>query len=195
MAMTNQAQAPAAPRQRRPRGWFIALASLGLGTLVILSVCLALFFSAVSNFISPKEHGAGATHVGLKPVKYGDWDHRVVFAIVFEHDDVDKRPEVKSGDGSASQGSTTEYFGYISSPMRVEWSCRTTDAATGVMAINQQKFQLADGSLFLVSTREGTARVTQVKRRTAERTVGTLKNDLAADPDVARFIDSQARAE
>ena len=173
------------------------MASLGFGALVILTVGLGgyLFFPAVSRFISPKEHVAGGTHLGLKPVRYGDWDQRVVFAIVFDHDDVDKRPEVKSADGSASQGSTTEYFGYISSPMRVEWSCRTTDAATGVMAINQQKFQLADGSLFLVSTREGTARVTQVKRRTAERTVGTLKNDLAADPDVARFIDSQARAE
>ena len=191
--MTNQFQAASVPRQRRTPRKFATLASLS--ALVILSVGAYLFFPALSNFILPKEHGAGGTHLGLKLVTYGAWDRRPVFAIVFDHDDVDKGPAVRSGGGSASQAWSTQYFGYISSPTLVEWSCRTADATTGVMTINQQNFQLADGSLFLVSTRDGTVRVTQLKRKTLELTVATLKNDLAADPDVARFIDSKPRAE
>jgi hypothetical protein len=48
----------------------------------------------------------------------------------------------------------------------VLWLCETTDGKTGIVTINDQKHDLAQGSLFLVSTRGGELRVLQLKRDT-----------------------------
>src|SRR5262249_415994 len=47
---------------------------------------------------------------------------------------------------------------------KVEWQCETADGKTGTMTINGSSYELANGSMFLVSTRGGKAEFRQVKR-------------------------------
>jgi hypothetical protein len=78
---------------------------------------------------------------------------------------------------------------------KVEYQCETADGKTGTMTINGSSYQLAKGSMFLVSTRGGKVEVRQVKRdllkvKPDQEAVEKLLKD---DADVASFFAEKAK--
>jgi hypothetical protein len=74
---------------------------------------------------------------------------------------------------------------------KVEWQCETSDGKTGSVKINGRAYDLAQGSLFLVSTKGGDVRVLQLKRDTLKLKVGNVQDSLEtlirSDEDIAPF--------
>ncbi|MBN1660311.1 MAG: hypothetical protein JXA93_18075, partial [Anaerolineae bacterium] len=73
-----------------------------------------------------------------------------------------------------------------------DWMLQTADGRTGEIRIGSDRYDLAAGTLFLVTTRDGALRVRQL----AHDLSGVAPNDGAvrafghADPDVAAFLDA-----
>jgi hypothetical protein len=79
---------------------------------------------------------------------------------------------------------------------RVEFHCETKDGKTGQATINGAGFELADGSLFLVSAEGEQCRVKQLKRD-----MGNVKFERESlelfgrnDPDMVEFFSKEANA-
>ena len=76
---------------------------------------------------------------------------------------------------------------------QVDWQCDTSDGKTGTVTLNGQVYDLAQGSLFLVSTKGTEARMLQLKRDTMKLKVGndpkvTLESLIKGDEEIGPFF-------
>jgi hypothetical protein len=106
---------------------------------------------------------------------------------------------VGSGPGrSGGKGTGPEkYEGQQKAPdgQKIDWQCETTDGKTGKMMINGSSYELAKGSLFLISTRDGQVRVRQLQRDLlkVKPDQEALESLLKNDPDVGPFFAEGAK--
>ena len=77
-----------------------------------------------------------------------------------------------------------------------QWRCETADGKTGRLEINDQKFDLSSGGLFLVSTKTGKAIITQIGAAISEIEDKDLKQIDAGleklattQPELMRFVE------
>ena len=77
------------------------------------------------------------------------------------------------------------------------WQIKTEDGRTAQFSINNQSFDLANGTVFLVSTVDGQTDILQLQRNLS----GVAANDQGvtqfslADPEISQFIQSTAPEE
>src|SRR5262249_46814913 len=78
---------------------------------------------------------------------------------------------------------------------KVEYQCETADGKTGTMTINGSSYELAKGSMFLVSTRGGKVEVRQVKRDLLKVALDqeSVEKLLRGNADVASFFAEKAK--
>jgi hypothetical protein len=125
---------------------------------------------------------------------YGVWkDDGLVFLILTDF--VGSSRDHSSGKGTGSD----KYEGRhkATDGQKVEWQCETADGKTGKMIINGSSYELAEGSLFLDSTRGGKVEVRQVQRdllkvKPDQESVEKLLNE---DADVGSFSAEKAKPE
>ena len=69
------------------------------------------------------------------------------------------------GTGNTYRGGEGKYQGELLAQdgVKVAWSCATQDGQSGTVAIDNQEFDLAAGALFLVSTKDNSAEVEQLR--------------------------------
>jgi hypothetical protein len=137
--------------------------------------------------------GNGSVKVGSTTANFQEWNGGVAVVIW---------TDIETGHtpGNASQGGlrATGSSGHISFSGQnssadgrlVEWRGETSDGKTGVVTINETQYDLAEGSLFLVSTVGRKARVRQLKRDWLGLRQGGegLKSLAKEDPEVKQFI-------
>jgi len=86
------------------------------------------------------------------------------------------------------------YSGLHSSPdgRRIEWQCQTKDGVAGSVSINGQDYDLANGTLVLVTVGEEKTTVKQLKRDTLkvkhENVVATLEDWLENDSEIMELF-------
>jgi hypothetical protein len=77
---------------------------------------------------------------------------------------------------------------------RVKCRCTTGDGRTGAVTIGDERFDLADGSLFLVSTRGTHSQVRQLQRDISKLKPDDLKQLARSDPQIIEFFESPVKA-
>lgn len=96
----------------------------------------------------------------------------------------------RSGGGSGNaQGQLRVRDGRV-----LTWSCSTEDGKSGKVAIDGQEFDLTQGALFLVSTKDKPTRVEQLMVDVGQLQAGSATDPLselaAADARIAAFLQS-----
>jgi hypothetical protein len=76
----------------------------------------------------------------------------------------------------------------------VNCRCATRDGQTGTVKIGDETFDLAKGSLFLVSTRGDHNQVRQLQRDTSRLKSDDLKDLARTDPDIMGFFETSAKS-
>ena len=72
---------------------------------------------------------------------------------------------------------------------KVDWDCQSPDGRTGTVRIDKANYDLAAGSLLLVTLRGGTVSVRQLDRDTLTMAPGSETIEaLLSDPEVAAFF-------
>jgi hypothetical protein len=73
---------------------------------------------------------------------------------------------------------------------RVEWQFKTEDGITATCKINETKYDLSKGTLFLISTRNDRVSIQQIERDLSgvSPTVESCTDFAKNDPDVSAFI-------
>jgi hypothetical protein len=99
-------------------------------------------------------------------------------------------PGWKGGAGAAFEGHHSDPDG-----RQMDCRCETPDGHTGTVTINDQKFDLAQGSFFLVSTAHRTTQVLQLKRDTMKLASADLEPLSRTDPEIIKFYTDIARAQ
>jgi hypothetical protein len=98
--------------------------------------------------------------------------------------------------GSAGGGGSGTSRGQLHTKdgQEIVWSCSTQDGKSGKVFIDGQEFDLNQGALFLVSTKEKTTRVEQLVIDTgqlqAESIVEKFPALANAEPRIATFLQS-----
>lgn len=98
--------------------------------------------------------------------------------------------------GSSGSGSTEDPIhrqeGYAAAAdgRRVEWHLETADGMTATFTIDGQPYDLTQGTLFLISTREDATQIKQLERdlSNVEPTLESCEAFARSDPDVSDFI-------
>jgi hypothetical protein len=132
--------------------------------------------------------GADAAGGGLGQARYVFLRWKEGLKIMIWHD------VLGSGEGKGS-GSTTDpvyrYRGYAESldGHRFDWEVQTADGKTALFKIDDTRYDLTDGRLFIVTTKDGKTRVRQLDRdlsdvQTDQESIVTFAEN---DPDVAEF--------
>jgi len=77
------------------------------------------------------------------------------------------------------------------------WQIETNDGRTAQFSINNQPFNLADGTVFLVTTADGQVNIQQLQRDLAsiEANDPSITAYSLADPEISQFIQSTAPEE
>jgi hypothetical protein len=71
--------------------------------------------------------------------------------------------------------------------------CNASIDGTGTLPLGDTKCDLADGFVFLVSTKDGSSKVQQVKRETiATSTIDRKIRELAKEKEVTTFFSQQS---
>jgi hypothetical protein len=100
--------------------------------------------------------------------------------------------------GGTSASGKYRFYGSIASDNGTTFQCRceTADGKTGRLEINDQKFELSAGGLFLVSTKTGKAIITQIGAAISEIEDKDLKQIDAGleklattQPELMRFVE------
>jgi len=146
-----------------------------------------LFSFGLSSRSTPP--GANMAGGGLGQARYVFLQWKEGLEIMIWHDVLGG-----SGEGKGS-GSTTDpiyrYQGYAESSdgRRFDWEVQTADGKTALFKIDDTRYDLADGRLFLVTTRGGRTEVRQL-----DRDLSGVQPDwesivvfAKSDPDVAEF--------
>ncbi len=129
--------------------------------------------------------GRDGLHVG-----FGTWGNALVFAVV---SDV---PGDQSSAGLIQSSNFVQYRGLHGKlgEVHVKWACATSDGQTGRMFINGNEYDLAQGSLLLVSTTGGSTRALQLQRDLSKLSpeAASLEPWLKADPQIETFFVARA---
>jgi hypothetical protein len=104
---------------------------------------------------------------------------------------------VIAGDGCAGvdwSGGDGKFGGHLhaNDGSEIDWSCTTQDGHSGKVIVESHEFDLAQGTLFLVSTRENPIRFDQLAvdmgRLQACSDAKKLPELAEADPQIAAFL-------
>ncbi len=132
--------------------------------------------------------GSGCGSVAATSYGYGRWGDGVAIAVWADTDG-------GLGAGGGTSAGTARYHGFMTAPTgeRIDWVCETAEAGRGKVVVNGTEYDLAKGSLFLVSVTDGAVR--QLRRDLSHVTPSAegLKALARDDPDVAAFV-AAARA-
>lgn len=156
--------------------------------LVLLAALLAIAFSGCTPDHTPP--GADVDFGAFEQTSYTFLRWKEGLAIMIWHDFV--------LDSASSHGpmSTTDPVyraeGYAESKQghRLEWKAHTTDGKMAQFWIDDVPYDLADGTLFIVTTENGELEITQLQRDLSGVQPGR-ESCLAfarSDPDLARFV-------
>jgi hypothetical protein len=79
---------------------------------------------------------------------------------------------------------------------KLAWKCDASTDGTGTLTLSDTQYDLAEGFVFLVSTRDGLPKVQQVKRGTiAASTIDQKIRELAKEKEVTAFFSKQSTPE
>jgi hypothetical protein len=97
------------------------------------------------------------------------------------------------GTGPNAEGATGEYKFTLGRDHQVVVTCKTSDGATGPVAVNGEQFDLSEGPIILVSAAGGQVRSKQLKRaalKLAPNQAGGMAEyeKLSRDPEVRAFF-------
>jgi hypothetical protein len=160
------------------------------GSVIILVVGLI----GLAGFWA-QEHGYGSSSDGYTSISHGRLGDKIVFVLCSD----------TGGVGGRHNSSTTltgfKYHGSDSASdgRRVDWQCETANGRSGTMTINNVKYDLGDGAMFLVTTRGEKTQVRQLRRDLSKFEPGRDSRDSATltrsfkrlaqeDPGIAAFI-------
>jgi hypothetical protein len=101
--------------------------------------------------------------------------------------------------GGSQRTDRALYFGSFQTAdgRRVEYRCETTDGQTGVLELDGQRYDLAQGRLFLVATARPATRVRQLNRdvRTLQFSPEAIRALAEADEEITAFFTRRATEE
>src|SRR5262249_13537591 len=146
---------------RRSPGTRQAEASVKVTSRLIVASTLALgptapgCFRAAPAPAPPPAAGSGSVLVGGTTAWYGTWDGRLVVLVW---------ADTHAGTGGTSGGKLHGSLALEPPGKRIEIDAATQDGRAGTVTIDGKAYDLADGGLFLVSTRDGQVQIRQVKR-------------------------------
>lgn len=163
---------------------FLLVLGASAAVVVGLGACAAKTTPPGASFVYGQlvaPQGFGGSFVALT------WKEGLTVVLV---DDINAGHE-SSGSGSTEapnwrgQGTTRSVDG-----QQINWRAETTDGKTAMFSINEQAYDLAQGTLFLIRTAGSHMVVTQQKRDLAGRCSdpGNCQDWLTNDPAVAQFI-------
>jgi hypothetical protein len=105
--------------------------------------------------------------------------------------------DIEQGGSSGLSGSPgkREYsggMGAMPDGRKVSWKCVTADGKTGPVTINDVEYQLVNGPLFLVTTRNGKTEVKQLQRDFSKMVadIDSMNRLTMQDKDVSKFIEA-----
>lgn len=153
----------------------------------LLALVLALVLSSCMAKSTPPGADIAGGKMGRAGFTFLRWEQGL--AIMIWHD-----LDSSSNRGTGSAGDPVYRLnGYASSMdgRRVDWQVQTTDGKTAQFWIEDAKYDLAGGALFVVTTRNGTTEVEQLYRDLSiiQADYGNCVAFAKGDPDLARFID------
>jgi hypothetical protein len=149
----------------------------------------ALFAVTLSGCAKSTPPGANAASGGLGQARYVFLQWEEGLSLMIWHD-------VLGSGGGQGSGSTTDpiyrYRGYAESldGRRFDWEVQTADGKTAQFKIDHTDYDLSDGHLFIVTTKNGKTDVKQLHRDLAsvQPNQASCVAFAKSDPDVARFI-------
>ena len=98
-----------------------------------------------------------------------------------------------TGTGSGGGGRKVEGNLRYMGGTEIDWSCATQDGESGKVTIDGQEFDLTAGALFLVSTKDKTAHVQQLKTDPAQletcKAATKFLDVMKANPQMADFLE------
>jgi hypothetical protein len=172
-----------------------------LGALLATGVVVAVWLA----WFSPRGYTVPVGPGGLMSV--GEKDETTVqyvcrgggMLVVVWSDQSGKAAHSETGSSTTFAGSSgrTEWHSSVKARdgSAVQLNCATTDGKTWTVAVNGKEYRLEDGAVFLIRTRGGPAKVSQVKQDLSglQPTKETWERLAKENPEVKDFTD-QARA-
>jgi hypothetical protein len=158
--------------------------SVGVIILVALAGCSGRTTPPGASFVYGQvdaPEGFGGSFLALR------WKEGLTIVLL---DDIEAGHE-SSGSGSTENPIWRGQGGAVAADGRqVSWRAETTDGKTASFVIDQQAYDLAQGTLFLIRTSGGRTSVLQQKRDLAGRCSDTEDCQLwlKSDPTAAQFI-------
>ena len=138
--------------------------------------------------------GAGSAFIGATTAQFATVDGQVAVVVWFNF----KGKQDVVGSESSSASTTVQAQGNCRSigGAHVVWRWETSDGKSGAVTVNGVSYDVANGSLFLVSAKGNDVQVRQLKRELgmpaeAEAVEGLAKDD----PDVAGFVAAAGKPE
>jgi hypothetical protein len=174
----------------------LALA-LGLLILPAFAGCHRTYFSM--GIASPgwSRQKAGETPIpGLDRVTTtcGLWQPEHGLIAVIWSDMMGNSSSAPSAGWKGGPGTSFEGHHRNSDGRQMDCLCETPDGHTGTVTIDGQKFDLAHGAFFLVSTAHPVTQVLQLKRDTMKLNSADLEPLSRTDPEIIKFYTDIARA-
>jgi hypothetical protein len=135
--------------------------------------------------------GTGISRVGPITVSYVDGKQGLAILVWC---DISGQAGGSSGNSTSGGAGSAEYASTVRAAdgRQVAWTWLTPDNAGGKFTLNGTDYDLAEGRLFLVSTKDGKAVVRQLQRDFSQVRPDSLQRFADSDPDVARFITEAA---
>jgi hypothetical protein len=162
-----------------------------IGYRSLLGIMLTLCLLTLMFGCGPGTEPGGSTFFGVfkkASVYAGGWGTGTAVVIW---------TDIEQGGSSGLSGSPgrREYsggMGAMPDGRKVQWKCVTTDGKTGPVTINGIEHQLANGPLFLVTTRNGKTEVKQLQRDFSKMVadVESMNRLTLQDKDVSQFIEA-----
>jgi hypothetical protein len=146
---------------------------------------------------NPEIDKGGIPGIDYARIQWYTWNDRLVLAVWLD------RWEGSGSRGGGGIGSPGVYEGEFHASFLgglkglpdVDVHCTTTDGTTGPITINDEKFDLSQGSLLLVSRSSGKLRTRLLNRRGLpspdEKGDPKLFEKLKADPEVVAFFNQK----
>ena len=163
-----------------------------IGSRSVLGFLVAFSLLILGVGCSPGTEPGGPTFFGVfkkTSVYAGGWGTGTAVVIWTDIE------QGGSSGHSGSPGRRMEYSGGMGEThdgRKVAWKCVTTDGKTGPVTINGVEHQLANGPLFLVTTRNGKTEVKQLQRDFSKMVAGvdSMNRLTLQDKDVSQFIEA-----
>ena len=158
------------------RRWRISL--LVLVALIPIAGC---WLASGGNSLPTTGVGSGA--VGSSSVSYGRWSDGLAIAVWAD-------TNWQYGSNGETSAGRARYSGFASTQTgeRLDWSCQIVGPGRGEVFLNGVRYDLADGSLFLVSVKTGTVQQLQRDLTGVSPDLASLEALGRDDPDVRAFV-------